>query len=48
MAKKLTGMEPAIKELRAQKNVIYGEIKEIRKEEDVLNAEMEAIRKELA
>jgi predicted nucleic acid-binding Zn-ribbon protein len=46
-AKKLSAIDPKIKELRAQKNKIYGEVKDIRKEEDVLNAEMEAIRKEL-
>jgi len=46
-AKKLSAIDPKIKELRAHKNKIYGEVKDIRKEEDVLNAEMEAIRKEL-
>ena len=46
-AKKLSTIQPQIKELKDAKNKIYGKLKEIRKEEEVLNAEMEAIRKEL-
>lgn len=46
-AKKLSTIQPQIKELKDAKNKVYGKLKEIRKEEEVLNAEMEAIRKEL-
>ena len=40
-------IDPQVKQLKAQKNKIWGEIKKIKAEEEVLNKNMELIRKDL-
>ena len=46
-ARRYQQIEPAIKELKSQKQKFHGEISEYKKQEDVLNKEMELIRKDL-
>ena len=46
-ARRYQQIEPAIKELKTQKQKFHGEISEYKKQEDVLNKEMELIRKDL-